>query len=59
MFCERVLREAGVAGVAGSVFYPNASRNPKRLRFTFSKSKATIDEAARRLGAWRARGAPQ
>ncbi len=48
-FCERLLREAGVAGVAGSVFYPNASRNPKRLRFTFSKSKATIGEAAKRI----------
>jgi aminotransferase len=52
-FAERLLREAGVAGVPGSVFYPDAVRNPKRLRFTFSKSKTTIAEAARRLGAWK------
>jgi aminotransferase len=48
-FCERLLREAGVAGVAGSVFYPYLAGNPRRLRFTFSKSRATIEEAARRL----------
>ena len=52
-FHERLLREAGVAAVPGSVFYPLATKNPKRLRFTFSKSKATIEEAARRLGRWR------
>ena len=49
IFSERLLREYGVAGVAGSVFYPFAASNPKRLRFTFSKSRATIEEAARRL----------
>jgi aminotransferase len=49
VFCERLLRQAGVAAVPGSVFYPHATVNPKRLRFTFSKSRATIDEAARRL----------
>jgi aspartate/methionine/tyrosine aminotransferase len=56
VFHERLLREAGVAGVAGSVFYPQATANPKRLRFTFSKSRATIEEAARRLRAWRRPG---
>jgi aminotransferase len=49
VFFERLLREAGVAGVAGSVFYPHATKNPKRLRFTFSKGRATIEEAALRL----------
>jgi L-glutamine---4-(methylsulfanyl)-2-oxobutanoate aminotransferase len=49
VFYERLLRECGVAGVAGSVFYPFATRNPKRLRLTFSKSRATIEEAASRL----------
>ncbi len=49
LFVERLIRERGVAGVAGSVFYPQAVRNPKRVRFTFSKSRATIEEAARRL----------
>jgi aminotransferase len=53
VFCERLLREAGVAGVAGSVFYPYMTGNPRRLRFTFSKSQATIEEAARRLAAFR------
>ena len=49
VFYERLLREWGVAGVAGSVFYPFATSNPKRVRLTFSKSRATIEEAARRL----------
>jgi len=49
VFCERMLRHCGVAGVAGSVFYPFATQNPKRLRLTFSKSRSTIEEAARRL----------
>ena len=49
VFYERLLREAGVAAVPGSVFFPNAATNPKRLRFTFSKSMATMAEAAKRL----------
>ncbi len=53
VFHERMLREAGVAAVPGSVFYPNATRNPKRIRFTFSKSKATMAEAAKRLAGFR------
>ncbi len=52
VFCERMLHKCGVAGVAGSVFYPFATQNPKRLRLTFSKSRATIEEAARRLTSW-------
>jgi aspartate/methionine/tyrosine aminotransferase len=49
VFVERMIEEKKVAGVAGSVFYPQAAQNPKRLRFTFSKSRETIEEAARRL----------
>lgn len=49
VFVERMIDEKKVAGVAGSVFYPQAAQNPKRLRFTFSKSRETIEEAARRL----------
>jgi aminotransferase len=52
VFSERMLREVGVAGVAGSVFYPYVSANPRRMRFTFSKSRNTIEEAAARLEAW-------
>jgi aspartate/methionine/tyrosine aminotransferase len=53
LFSERLTREAGVAGVAGSVFYPESTRNAKRIRFTFSKSRSTIEEAARRLERFR------
>jgi len=53
VFGERLMREAGVAGVPGSVFHPPAAQNPKRIRFTFSKSRPTIEEAARRLKAFR------
>lgn len=56
-FAERLLTEAGVAGVAGSTFYPLATGNPRRLRFTFSKSLATMEEAARRLRGWAATAA--
>jgi aminotransferase len=48
-FSERLLHEAGVAGVAGSVFYPFTTKNPKRLRFTYSKARATMEAAAGRL----------
>jgi aspartate/methionine/tyrosine aminotransferase len=53
VFGERLMREAGVAGVPGSVFYPARGSNPKRIRFTFSKSRNTIEEAARRLANFR------
>jgi|ERR1700733_3223893 len=53
VFGERLMREAGVAGVPGSVFYPARDDNPKRIRFTFSKSRSTIEEAARRLARFR------
>jgi aspartate/methionine/tyrosine aminotransferase len=49
VFQERLLVERGVAGVPGSVFYPLDAPNPRRLRFTFSKSKETIRAAAERL----------
>ncbi|HTR35144.1 MAG TPA: pyridoxal phosphate-dependent aminotransferase [Bryobacteraceae bacterium] len=48
-FTERLMRESGVAGVPGSIFFPAMAPNPKRIRFTFSKSRPTIEEAARRL----------
>lgn len=53
VFGERLMREAGVAGVPGSVFYPARINNPRRIRFTFSKCRATIEEAARRLAKFR------
>jgi aspartate/methionine/tyrosine aminotransferase len=51
-FNDRLLREAGIVGVPGSVFYPCSSGNPKRLRLTFSKSRWTVEEAVRRLEKW-------
>jgi aspartate/methionine/tyrosine aminotransferase len=58
VFGERLIQEAGVAGVPGSVFYPPTTPNPRRIRFTFSKSRATIEEAARRLAVFRPRALP-
>jgi aspartate/methionine/tyrosine aminotransferase len=52
-FQERLITECGVAGVPGSVFYPLGAPNPRRLRFTFSKSRETIMAAASRLRALR------
>jgi aspartate/methionine/tyrosine aminotransferase len=49
IFQEKLLAECGVAGVPGSVFYPLDAPNPRRMRFTFSKSRATIEAAAARL----------
>jgi aminotransferase len=53
VFGERLMREVGVAGVSGSVFYAARTSNPMRIRFTFSKSRTTIEEAARRLARFR------
>jgi aspartate/methionine/tyrosine aminotransferase len=53
LFGERLMRKAGVAGVPGSVFYPASVGNLKRIRFTFSKCRNTIEEAARRLSGFR------
>jgi len=44
------LDEVGVAPVPGSSFYRRRELGRTMLRFTFSKSDATIAEAARRLG---------
>jgi aspartate/methionine/tyrosine aminotransferase len=52
-FASRLLATAGVAGVPGRVFYPEAKAVQQRIRFTFSKSMPTIAEAARRLTASR------
>ena len=53
LFGERLMRETGVAGVPGSVFYPSSVENPKRIRFTFSKCRNAIEEAAQRLSGFR------
>lgn len=49
VFCEELLLRSGIAAVPGSVFFPGEGRARHRLRFTFSKCAATIDQAAQRL----------
>ncbi len=48
-FTEYLIKQVGVAVVPGSSFYSNASAGSQQVRFTFCKSDATLDEAARRL----------
>ena len=51
VFCERMLAEAGVAATPGTDFDP--SRGRAYVRFSFAGSEAEMEEAARRLVAWR------
>jgi aspartate/methionine/tyrosine aminotransferase len=55
-FCMRMVDEARVAAIPVSAFY---NEDPVRtiVRFCFSKTDATLDEAVRRIGAWRKTGA--
>jgi aspartate/methionine/tyrosine aminotransferase len=48
-FSHWLLHEVGVAGLPGSVFYPKGAPDTKRIRFTFSKSRATLEAARKRL----------
>ncbi len=50
-FCRRMLVEAGVAATPGVDFDP--ARGHRYLRFSFAGSTAEIEEAIRRLKAWR------
>lgn len=47
-FARRLLLEGGVAGVPGSVFY-EPGKERFAIRFTYSKSRRTIEAAAARL----------
>jgi aminotransferase len=49
-FAHYLVREIGVAVVPGSSFYSDASAGSQQVRFCFSKTDTTLDEAARRLG---------
>jgi len=44
-----LLHHGGIAGLPGSVFYPKGARDTQRIRFTFSKSRATLEAARERL----------
>ncbi|MFC4638424.1 aminotransferase class I/II-fold pyridoxal phosphate-dependent enzyme [Deinococcus hohokamensis] len=46
---ERLLREAGVAGIALSAFFLEGAPVPSAVRLAFCKSSAVMDEAVRRL----------
>ncbi len=48
-FALRMIERAGVAPVPGSSFYDDADAGSRFVRFTFSKSDATLAEASRRL----------
>jgi len=50
-FCRDLTTRVGVAAIPLSAFYVDRSRAPCVARFAFCKSDATLDEAARRLGA--------
>ena len=50
-FCRRMLAEAGVATTPGTDFDPQRGR--AYVRFSFAGSEADMEEAARRLIAWR------
>ena len=48
-FTRYLIQEIGVAAVSGSSFYSDPALGAQQVRFCFSKSNATLDEAARRL----------
>ena len=47
-FCERLIREAGVAAIPVSAFYESPP-NSRIVRFCFAKNDATLAAAAERL----------
>jgi aspartate/methionine/tyrosine aminotransferase len=50
-FCRRMLAEAGVAATPGADF--DTERGHRYLRFSFAGATADMEEAVRRLAAWR------
>ena len=48
-FTRHLIQEIGVAAVPGSSFYSDSVLGRQQVRFCFSKTDATLDEAARRL----------
>lgn len=49
-FARHLIESVGVAAVPGSSFYHRSEDGRQKLRFTFCKTKETLDEAAARLG---------
>jgi aspartate/methionine/tyrosine aminotransferase len=54
-FARYLVRDIGVAVVPGSSFYSDSAPGRQQVRFCFSKTDATLDEAGRRLGKLRSR----
>ncbi|HUI40940.1 MAG TPA: aminotransferase class I/II-fold pyridoxal phosphate-dependent enzyme [Terriglobia bacterium] len=54
-FARHLVSEVGVAVVPGSSFYRDPQKGSQQVRFCFSKTDATLDEAARRLARLRGR----
>jgi N-succinyldiaminopimelate aminotransferase len=55
-FARRLIADAGVAAIPPSAFYSHDVDEGRRLlRFAFCKRQDTLDEAARRLAAWKKR----
>jgi aminotransferase len=52
---RRMITEARVAAVPGSSFYADPARGSQQVRFCFCKQQSTLEEAGRRLAAWRSR----
>jgi aminotransferase len=48
-FTQHLIRDIGVAPVPGSSFYSHPSLGSQQVRFCYSKTDATLDEAFRRL----------
>jgi aspartate/methionine/tyrosine aminotransferase len=48
-FCDRLVRELGVAAVPGSSFYTNRELGRRKVRFAFPKRLETLQLAADRL----------
>lgn len=48
-FTRYMIEQIGVAPVPGSSFYSNPADGAQQVRFTFCKTDATLDQAARRL----------
>jgi N-succinyldiaminopimelate aminotransferase len=48
-FCKWLITEAGVASIPPSAFYHNPADGAGLARFAFCKTRATLEDAARRL----------
>jgi aspartate/methionine/tyrosine aminotransferase len=51
-FCERLVREAGVALIPLSEFFSGPSRPDTYVRFAFCKQRGVIEDALSRLKAY-------